>query len=67
MKWLDRVKEEKRELDNKIRKLELFYYKAAENPRISPYSFHLLTKQLVIMKNYSDVLRERIRYEENKK
>lgn len=59
--WLERVREEKKDLDNKIAKLEIFMQTVPNNLDISIHSMYLLSEQLVIMKRYSYVLGERIK------
>lgn len=59
--WLERVREEKKDLDDKIAKLEIFMQTVPNNLDISIHSMYLLSEQLVIMKRYSYVLGERIK------
>lgn len=59
--WLERVREEKNDLDDKIAKLETFMQTVPNNLSISIHSMYLLSEQLVIMKRYSYVLGERIK------
>lgn len=59
--WLERVHEEKKELDDKIAKLEIFMQTVPKNLDISIHSMYLLSEQLVIMKRYSYILGERIK------
>lgn len=63
MDWLDRVKEEKEELNKKIEKLEAFLHK---KPDMESGALLLLREQLYIMYCYDTVLGKRIKYEENK-
>ena len=60
-KYIERMIEEKKELDGRINKA----VKAVENP---PYGsdkqgLSLLSKQIEYMKQYSNILEERINYE----
>ena len=64
--WLERVREEKKDLDDKIVKLEIFMQTVPNNLDISIHSMYLLSEQLVIMKRYSYVLGERIKEGEKK-
>ena len=59
--WLEKVREEKKDLDYKIAKLEIFMQTVPNNLDISIHSMYLLSEQLVIMKRYSYVLGERIK------
>lgn len=59
--WLERVREEKRELDNKIDKLTQFMHAAPGNDDISVHMLYLLSEQLSTMKRYSYLLGERIK------
>ena len=59
--WLERVREEKKELDYKIDKLQIFMQSVPNNLEISIHSMYLLSEQLVIMKRYSYILGERIK------
>lgn len=59
--WLERVREEKKDLDCKISKLESFMQDVPNNLEISIHSMYLLSEQLVIMKRYSYILGERIK------
>lgn len=59
--WLERVREEKKDLDCKISKLESFMQDVPNNLEISIHSIYLLSEQLVIMKRYSYILGERIK------
>lgn len=59
--WLERVKDEKTELDKKIEKLEIFMKAVPANLDISIHSIYLMSEQLVIMKRYSYLLGERIK------
>lgn len=59
--WLEKVREEKKDLDDKIAKLEIFMQTVPNNLDISIHSMYLLSEQLVIMKRYSYVLGERIK------
>lgn len=59
--WLERVREEKKDLDCKIEKLETFMQTVPNNLDISIHSMYLLSEQLVIMKRYSYILGERIK------
>lgn len=59
--WLERVREEKKDLDDKIAKLEIFMRDVPNNLDISIHSMYLLSEQLVIMKRYSYILGERIK------
>lgn len=64
--WLERVREEKNDLDEKIAKLENFMQDVPNNLSISIHSMYLMSEQLVIMKRYSYILGERIKEGENK-
>lgn len=64
--WLEKVREEKKDLDDKIAKLEIFMQTVPNNLDISIHSMYLLSEQLVIMKRYSYVLGERIKEGEKK-
>lgn len=64
--WLERVREEKKDLDCKISKLESFMQDVPNNLEISIHSMYLLSEQLVIMKRYSYILGERIKEGEKK-
>ena len=64
--WLEKVREEKNDLDDKIAKLEIFMQTVPNNLDISIHSMYLLSEQLVIMKRYSYVLGERIKEGEKK-
>lgn len=64
--WLERVREEKKDLDDKIAKLESFMQTVPNNLDISIHSMYLLSEQLVIMQRYSYVLGERIKEGEKK-
>lgn len=59
--WLERVREEKKDLDDKIAKLEIFMRDVPNNLDISIHSMYLLSEQLDIMKRYSYILGERIK------
>lgn len=59
--WLERVREEKKDLDDKIAKLELFMQDVPNNLSISIHSMYLMSEQLVVMKRYSYILGERIK------
>lgn len=59
--WLERVREEKKDLDDKITKLENFMQDVPNNLSISIHSMYLMSEQLVIMKRYSYILGERIK------
>lgn len=59
--WLERVREEKKDLDDKISKLETFMQTVPNNLDISIHSMYLMSEQLVIMKRYSYILGERIK------
>lgn len=59
--WLARVREEKKDLDYKIAKLEIFMRNVPNNLDISIHSMYLMSEQLVIMKRYSYILGERIK------
>lgn len=59
--WLERVREEKKDLDDKIAKLEIFMQNVPNNLSISIHSMYLMSEQLVIMKRYSYILGERIK------
>lgn len=59
--WLERVREEKKDLDDKIAKLEIFMQNVPNNLCISIHSMYLMSEQLVIMKRYSYILGERIK------
>lgn len=59
--WLERVKDEKAELDEKIEKLQAFMQTVPSNLDISIHSIYLMSEQLVIMKRYSYLLGERIK------
>lgn len=63
--WLERVREEKKDLDDKISKLESFMQNVPNDLSISIHSMYLLSEQLVIMKRYSYILGERIKESEN--
>lgn len=67
MDWLDRVKKEKEELNEKIEKLKSFLNTAPTNPNVKPYGMLLLREQLLAMYRYRTVLEKRIEYEENNK
>lgn len=58
--WIDRVKQEKKELDEKFERLKEFMKTAPDNPDIDCHMLYLLTKQIMIMQEYSAVLGERI-------
>lgn len=58
--WIDRVKQEKKELDEKFERLKEFMKTAHNNPDIDCHMLYLLTKQMMIMQEYSAVLGERI-------
>lgn len=58
--WIDRVKQEKKELDEKFNRLKEFMETAPNNPDIDCHMLYLLTKQMMIMQEYSAVLGERI-------
>lgn len=58
--WLDRVKEEKKELDKKIKKLKR-YMRVAPKTGISNHMLFLLSLQLTTMNYYSFLLGERIK------
>lgn len=64
--WLERVREEKKDLDYKISKLETFMQYVPSNLEISIHSMYLMSEQLVIMKRYSYILGERIKEGEKK-
>ena len=64
--WLERVREEKKDLDYKISKLENFMQYVPNNLDISIHSMYLMSEQLVIMKRYSYILGERIKEGEKK-
>lgn len=64
--WLEKVREEKNDLDDKIAKLETFMQTVPNNLSISIHSMYLLSEQLVIMKRYSYILGERIKEGEKK-
>lgn len=59
--WLERVREEKEALDDKIAKLEAFMQNVPNDLSISIHSMYLMSEQLVIMKRYSYILGERIK------
>lgn len=59
--WLERVREEKKDLDDKIAKLEIFMKDVPNNLSISIHSMYLMSEQLVVMKRYSYILGERIK------
>lgn len=59
--WLERVREEKKDLDDKIAKLETFMQNVPNNLSISIHSMYLMSEQLVVMKRYSYILGERIK------
>lgn len=59
--WLERVREEKKDLDDKIAKLEIFMQNVPNNLSISIHSMYLMSEQLVVMKRYSYILGERIK------
>ena len=59
--WLERVREEKKDLDDKIAKLEAFMQSVPNNLYISIHSLCLMSEQLVVMKRYSYILGERIK------
>lgn len=63
--WKQRVIAEKNELDIKIEKLETFLKDAPNNLDISIHALYLLGEQLVCMKRYSFILKERLRGEKN--
>lgn len=60
-KWIERVREEKRELDDKISKLTQFMHTAPGNDSISVHMLYLMSEQLSTMKRYSYLLGERIK------
>lgn len=64
--WLERVREEKKDLDYKIAKLEAFMQNVPNDLSISIHSMYLMSEQLVIMKRYSYILGQRIKEGENK-
>lgn len=64
--WLERVREEKKDLDAKIAKLEIFMQNVPNNLSISIHSMYLMSEQLVVMKRYSYILGERIKEGENR-
>ena len=64
--WLERVRKEKKELDYKIDKLQIFMESVPGNLEISVHSMYLMSEQLVIMKRYSYILGERIKEGEKK-
>lgn len=64
--WLERVREEKKDLDSKIAKLENFMQDVPNNLSISIHSMYLMSEQLVVMKRYSYILGERIKEGERK-
>lgn len=64
--WLERVREEKKVLDDKITKLEAFMQNVPNDLSISIHSIYLMSEQLVIMKRYSYILGERIKEGEKK-
>lgn len=64
--WLERVREEKKDLDDKIAKLEIFMQNVPNNLSISIHSMYLMSEQLVVMKRYSYILGERIKEGERK-
>lgn len=65
--WLERVKNEKRELDDKIVKLSAFMQTVpTENDNISDHMLWLLGEQLYVMKKYSQILSERIKESEKR-
>lgn len=64
--WLERVREEKKDLDYKIAKLEAFMQNVPNDLSISIHSMYLMSEQLVVMKRYSYILGERIKEGENK-
>lgn len=64
--WLERVREEKKALDDKIAKLEIFMQDVPNNLNISIHSMYLMSEQLVVMKRYSYILGERIKEGERK-
>ena len=59
MSWSDRLVLEKAELDERIKKLQAFL-PSLEFERLTPESQSLLQQQVVIMRDYSGVLRQRI-------
>lgn len=59
--WLERVRQEKKDLDDKIAKLEIFMKDVPNNLSISIHSMYLMSEQLVVMKRYSYILGERIK------
>ena len=60
--WIERVKEEKRELDDKINKLKQFLNTVpSKNDDISLHMIILMSEQLSTMKRYSYLLGERIK------
>lgn len=65
MNWLIRVKIELHELQNRITLLEKFLSSAAIEG-ISIHQLSLMSKQLWIMKEYENVLKERIEDAETK-
>lgn len=64
--WLERVREEKKDLDYKIAKLEVFMRNVPNDLSISIHSMYLMSEQLVVMKRYSYILGERIKEGEKK-
>lgn len=65
MTWLNRVKVELTELQDRIEKLQLFL----SSDRIQDISIHqlsLMSRQLTLMKQYEYILKERIKDGETK-
>jgi len=62
--YIKRMKAEKEELDNRIKKDD----KAIQNPPYSAdeKSIELLKQQVEYMRGYSDILNQRLEYEVNK-
>lgn len=60
MTWLIRVKAELVELQERIEKLQCFLSSDSIQD-ISIHQLYLMSQQLIIMKRYEDVLKERIK------
>lgn len=58
--YIERMIQEKRELDEKIVKLVAFRYSEKGDELLDPGQRSLMERQFAIMTTYSDILRERI-------
>ena len=63
--YQDRVKEEKTELDGRIAKLERFLVEQARKLGVADAEVGRMTRQLCIMRDYSNVLADRIYHFDN--